>query len=277
MLDYGYYQKEDPWFNYEIWHSNGHPFRGPIPILEKDYISFLGAGQVFGRYASFPFPTLIHNFLGVECANFGTAGHGPSSPFFVDNLDVINRGQLAVVTVMSGRSVSNKYWTAWSNHGKNEITGEHCVGQVFWEYIINKFETDKIIELVLETRVQYMKEFKELFRAITVPVIFLFMSKFGYSDNTIDTTDTNTLFGRFPQLIDKDTIMNIAEEADEFVEIIYQSEPERFPFPQENKYAQEFLGEPKRVMTHNSYYPTTEEHFAVYDTLAPVIKKILDN
>ena len=277
MIDSAYYQKKDPWFNYEIWHSNGHPCRGPAPILEKDYISFLGAGQVFGRYVSFPFPALAHNFLDIECANFGTAGVGPSSPFFIDNLDVINRGKLAVVTVMSGRSVGNKYWTASSNYGKNEITGERCVGQVFWEYIINKFETDKIIELVLETRVQYTKELKELVGAITVPVIFLFMSKFGYSNKTIDTTNISTLFGRFPQLIDKDTIMNIAEEADEFVEIIYQSEPERFPFPQENKYAQEFLGEPKRVMTHNSYYPTTEEHFAVYDALAPVIKKILDN
>ena len=273
----GYYQDEDLWMDYQIWYANGYPYRGPKPDLNKDYISAIGAAQVFGRYVSFPFPSLLSNFCNIGCANLGTAGKGPSSPHFFDNMDIINKSKLCVVTVMSGRSVGNRYWSCYggNNYGKNELNGEECVGQVFWEYVIRELYTGEVRDLIHETRNQYIEEFKRLFTAITVPTIFLYMSKFGYCEYKLDLSDTNSLFGCFPQMVDKDTVMNISQFSDQFVEVIYKSEPERIPAPQENHYAQQFLGLPKELMAYNNYYPTSKEHFATLDALLPTVERII--
>ena len=76
---------------------------------------------------------------------------------------------------MSGRSSGNSLWNCEGhNWGMNTETGKRCVGQKFWEYCLEKYDLDRVLEIREETRAYIVEGYKNLLNSITVPkILFL--------------------------------------------------------------------------------------------------------
>lgn len=267
----------DPWMNYNSYALNDYEFRGPRPQSDK-FISCLGAAQTFGRFCYNPFPTLIRHFLKIETYNFGYPGAGPRFLGFTstDQLDIINKSQVCIVQVMSGRSVGNsRFKCLGKNWGTNLDTGEEGVSQKFWEFCIENYSEETLKQLMLETEEEYILAYEQLANKISVPTILLFMRRF---DNTGSkgVSNISQLLGDFPHIVTSDTIKRVSVFFDHFVDSVCdEGLPQRYAFPVKNRYHSTHLGQEEKVLTHNNYYPSQDMHFDAFDKLKPCVVDII--
>ncbi len=120
----------------------GLSMRGPRPNLEVgSYITCVGAAQTFGCFCESPYPALLEQKLGVEVVNLGYGGAGPR--FFNRHpglIDIVNRGRLAVVQVMSGRSEDN---SRFESRGLERMTrrrdGKKMSADAAWRSVLERF------------------------------------------------------------------------------------------------------------------------------------------
>ena len=272
------YEDEDSQFiNYGIYDKEGCLLRSPEPQSER-YVSCIGAAQTFGRYCHYPYPTLINNFLDVDIYNMGFGGAGPMFSAFSDLLPIINQSQVCIIQIMSGRSSGNSLWNCEGhNWGMNKETGQRCVGQKFWEYCLEKYDINKVLEIREETRAYIVEGYKNLLSSITVPkILFLFTTR--KNKDSANIRNVYDLFGDFPHMITDNIIEKISPQCDRYVECITsRGLPQRFPFKKFNDYEMNFLNKPKRQITHNNYYPTQEMHFDAFDALENTVKEFIND
>ncbi len=195
LEDFGNYQ-------YHVYKlpNTGYYFRGPYKnFVPKQYISFIGASQTFGRYCSTPFPQQIEEMTGIRCLNLGIGGAGPKQ--FLQFINLINQSKLCVLQVMSGRST---HCSAFQNPFGNvdyKIGNKYEFADIVLKSIDlgkNK-KRDKIYN---ELRRNWLNSYQELISKIKVPIILLYVGKRSIEKKSL---------WEYPQIVLKDDLTKLCQ------------------------------------------------------------------
>ena len=306
MVDHlsGYQNRDREIVDYRMYSlaPTGLWFRGPeLPELPRGgYIVCLGAAQTFGCFCEKPFPQLLQEQTGLPVLNLGYGGAGPS--FFTkhDSLQpFIQNARLAIVQVMSGRSVSNSLFDSGGleflqrRSDGVRLSAEAAYARVLsdargaintaassplrriWRRLIRAYRVKFVQRLVRETRQQWIDDNRSLMNWIGVPTVLLWFSRRA-PDYAIDYSSVAGLFGEFPQLVNRPMVEAVKPRATRYVECVTsRGSPQLL--------RSRFTGRPSPVnladdrpdfgnslMTHNAYYPTPEMHEDAATALAPV-------
>lgn len=278
-------------------------FRGPLPDLKPgEYVTCVGAAQTFGCFCERPYPTLLAESLGLPVLNLGYGGAGPR--FFARQerlLEIVNRGQLTIVQVMSGRSEDNSRFESGGlerltrrRDGKPMAADDAWRSVLEWDFrwkrspvgrgllrrLSQRFARPEAERLVAETLRNYVNSSLDLLNAISTPKVLLWFSR-RQPSYTPSLENLHRFFGAFPQLVDQPTVEAIRPHADAYIECVTERgmpQPlvSRFTGdPVEVKLAadrDDFAG---RVWTHNTYYPSPEMQVDAAAMLEPVIAQLL--
>jgi hypothetical protein len=260
-LDYGLYELPGvrP-------HPGGGLFRGPA-VTGSLYVACVGAAQTFGRFAWQPFPTLLRERLRLETLNLGSGGAGPR--FHAVNpplMEYINGSRLAIVQVLSGRSVSNSMLRL-ENYGCQGIRvadGLRMSAEDFYTDLLLT-RPDLVDGVIAETRETYLREMRALLDAITVPKVLFWFSVRPPEYTPRYELPIESLIGDFPQLVNRSMVDELRGHADAYVECVSTR-----GLPQQLVSAG---GESR----YNYYYPSPEMHAEAADLLAPACRRLLLN
>lgn len=306
VIDYECYQLAGT----ELW------FRGPRPAsLEPGhYVTALGAAQTFGCFCPRPYPALLAERLGIEALNLGYSGAGPA--FFLRHpelIEYVNRSAFCVVQVMSGRSTSNSllHNPEGLAYGRRTSDGRVTTAEAVFDEVLERAQArlplrserlkrkllrrsrlplPSVRRVVMESRSNWMQDYRRLLQAITVPTIL-----FWFSTRTpfyIPRYHHRAGFFRaFPHMVNASMIRRTRMLTDHYVECVTQRGS---PQPLTNR----FTGKPATVdltldtkpvegddttgvalydgtWTNNSYYPSPEMHADAADALAATCKNIM--
>lgn len=244
----GYVLRDWEIIDYECFELDGTGlwFRGPAPenLAAGDYFTSIGAAQTFGCFCPRPYPLILAERLGIEGLNLGYSGAGPE--FFLrrpELLRYINRSAFCIVQVMSGRSTSNSLLENDDGlaYGRRRSDGAIMSAEaVFGELLARELmripipngklkaallwcsrglPLPEVRKVVKESRRNWIRAFRELMQAITVPKIFLWFSRRTpfYVPRYHRCT---TLFGSFPQLVNASMVKDVKPLADHYVECV---------------------------------------------------------
>lgn len=304
------YQKRD--FEVVDYHMYQLPgtnlsFRGPSPsaLGAGKYIVCIGAAQTFGCFCQEPYPELLKKRINAPVLNLGYGGAGPR--FFARHEKLqpyISKARLAIVQVMSARSVSNRIFEAGGHEYLTvRKTGERVGAEEAWRRLLMvkipsiscrlPWPLSSIVtrsarylafyslrSLVAETRRNWIRDYCELLDGLSIPTILLWFSRRSpaYRETY---TDIGSLFGDFPQLVTESMVAKIAGRADHYVECVSSRGT---PHVLRSR----FTGKPVAVdpaddrpdlggylITQDSYYPSPEMHRDACDMLAGCLRKYL--
>lgn len=263
-------------------------FRGPLPDLSAPYFSCLGAAQTFGCFCQTPFPTQLQARLSLPALNLGYGGAGPE--FYLRHpqlIDIVNQGEFAIVQIMSGRSVSNaRFESGGLEYLTRRADGRKLGAEAAYKSILDVdyrwqqfpqglqryarkgfrlWGATQLKPLVADTRQRWIENYQTLLARITVPKILFWFSQ--RSPNYVERyNDIQSVFGAFPQLVNRDMVEAVRLGCHEYVECVSQR---GLPQPLFDRHT----GEPTTVTpandradlgsehwTHNHYYPSPEMH-----------------
>lgn len=285
-MGYGYQKRDYEIVDYQLWQMDGiqHPFRGPKPAsLEKnEYFACLGAAQTFGCFCEKPFPTLLSEKLSFDVLNIGHAGAGPL--FFIKRkkyIQLVNNARFAVIQVMSGRSEGNSVFE--SLHGRRQIIrkndGKLMIADKAYKELIETTDEKRIKEIIDETRENYVNHFIELLEAIKVPKILFWFSE-RPPDYIEEFTDYKTLFGKYPQFVNREMIAKLKLFADYYIESISS---EGLPQPLFNRFTGNRVGfkgndnTDAKAEMFNTYYPSPQMHEHAFSSLVQLCSNLIGN
>lgn len=264
----GYQDRDAEIIDYQLWKEDGvgGVLRGPKPdnLIKDEYISCVGAAQTFGCYVKHTYVEQIGNSLGCGALNLGISGAGPgfflSRPAFIKK---VNQGKLAIVQVMSGRSVAN---SLYSTNGKEMLErisdGVKQGAAPMYAELLQSKNSELISAVLHETRNNWVREYIELLDRITVPKILLWFSV-RTPEYSAELNNVHDFFGEFPQLVNREMINLIKVSADDYIECVTDA-----GMPQ--KLISQYTGQPVTInkradlggnkKSYNDYYPSPEMH-----------------
>ncbi len=256
--------------------------RGPQPkqLVKDHYFTCVGAAFTFGCYCEKPYGTLLQDKLGLPTLNLGFAGAGPY--FFIKNqeffIDLINQSRFAVILIMSGRSESNSVFDSGGLEMLTRISDGKKIGaEPAYRELLDSFDQSKVKKIICETRNNWVNNYCDLLKKITVPKILFWLSV-RTPDYIESYENVRALFGEFPQLVNRDMIDKIRGDADEYVECIStRGMPQllisRFTGKPVSVQARQDLGGHTRQ--HNSYYASPEMHEDAANVLEAVCREFV--
>ncbi len=281
-----YQEWDEGFFDYDIYPLFGENLRGPAPNLSKPTIAFIGAAQTFGRLATKSFPSIVGQNVGTEVLNLGVGGKGPS--FFSQEeemLSAINQCSVAVVQVMSGRSVSNSYFQVLDG-GCISATSDATppqTAEAFYDALLKRKQDIDVGSLLDDARRFYVAEMSSFLDLITPPkILFWFAvrspdlphpdlwSAHGMLDvikrggATLGTLPEFELrCGCFPHFIDRATLNKIIPHCDQYVECVT------------SRGLPDITWRGARARWNN-YYPSDAMHRVAANSLIPVCRDLLN-
>lgn len=302
----GYQERDREVTDYQMYQlgETGLSFRGPMPaaLPTGGYFTCLGAAQTFGCFCEQPYPTLLSAKLGIPSLNLGYGGAGPE--FFLKQealLPYINNSRFVIIQVMSGRSQSNslfdcgglEYMTRIRDGvrmGANEayqslLDGSAQLGNLppkrLFSALARRLAIPSVRRIVRETRENWCRSQAALQERITVPIILLWYSKRS-PDHVFGYRSISSLFGEFPQLINREMIEKVRSGCDIYVECVTSRGSPQPLFSR-------FTGKPTTVnpandrpdlgsvtgWTHNGYYPSPEMNEDAAEMLHPFCRDLL--
>jgi hypothetical protein len=275
-----YYQDLDaPHFDYDMQAVPGiatHKFRGPIPDLALPYMACIGGAQTMGRFTAHAYPQLLSKELSLPCLNLGLGGAGPAFALRPEVLSLLQRAQIVVVQIFSGRSASNSRYDSSAegrNYGRCVRTGEYVAYEDFLEQLMLRKDQALTRRIVAETREDYAFSMHALARALPNPAVLLWFSqrKPAY---VCDYRESFGIANHYPQLIDDLTLATFREAFTAYVEC---SEAVGLPQPLWHGEPVDATRQDSQGRLHNYYYPSPEMHAAAAAKLAPACRELLQN
>lgn len=303
MTDRKHYQTSDKSIiDYQLYNFNGLRLRGPKSNSDK-FIAYIGGAQTFGRFCQDPFPNIVGNALNVGTLNFGRGGAGPA--YFIDDdmiLHSVNQAEVAVIQVMSGRSVNNSVFSSPNHTGygarlfdRKEMKAIHVYKELVNGQDPRGKDVNFIKNLIGETRQTYVEQMISLLKKIKPPKILLWLSvRYPRYKETYDVRASqkewirsriNNLFqaasngqvgffrgyapekniySDFPHLVNHEMIESIKSYSDTYVECVTQvGLPQILVDSKGNK-----IGK-------NKYYPSPEMHASAAHMLYPICNRLL--
>ncbi|MEM8946762.1 MAG: DUF6473 family protein [Planctomycetota bacterium] len=302
----GYQARDYEVVDYQLYELDGTEltFRGPpAATAEGKYVACLGAAQTFGCFVEQPYPKLLESELRVPTLNLGYGGAGPR--FYnrhPEVLDIINRGRLAIVQVMSGRSEDN---SKFESKGLEVLTrrsdGRSMSADAAWRSILElryawkKMPLGRALarsvcrrvgasharKLLRETRENWISSYCQLLKSIEVPTVLFWFSK-RTPDFEDSYEDLHRLMGIYPQLVTRNMVEAIRPYADFYVECSTQKgspQPLRSRF--DGSAVEVDLGRDRadfagQTWKENRYYPSPEMHEDAAAALSRTLRQILD-
>ena len=279
--------------DYKMWRpvSKCVQFRGPAIDLDKPYVVFLGAAQVFGPYAEKPFPQLLQEKSQVNSLNLGIGG--ASAGWYLNNkwfnqkrpeklLEVINKAELCVLQIMSPKNVLLEIDT-----NLRTVAGSFSS---YWQNV----EPKEFYNKLKAAKEKWLQDYFELIDKIKIPIYLFDFSHRDFSfkedlegfqasfSGGPKTTFIDKVAGFFPQYVDQHMVNQLKKKSDRFYEY-----KKRVGLPQ--KLTNRFTGEdhirnldmpmilrsdinaqdfdPNRISNFQSYYPSPEMHVGACDVL----------
>jgi len=270
-------------FDYELWYLEGSTIalRGPRAIFDNtlDYWTFLGAAQTFGRFTDNPFPALVSTQFGKAHLNLGFGGAGPE--YFLKHshlLEKINKSSVCFLQMMSGRSTSTSLLKAVGHGGMlkfihGPLEDKRFIAAEAYQKLLSVYGREAAEQQIAEARESWVAGYTKLIKAITVPIVGVWMSYRGHS-YTASFENANVLLGEFPQLITQAEL-----EAIESLGVEIGGRP--FNGPKEQLLLDYTTRKPAQVYdqdhfasradwsrSYNTYYPTPEMHVAIANDIA---------
>lgn len=273
-----YYQELDaPHFDYAMQAVDGideHTFRGPIPDLQQPYIACIGGAQTMGRFVHRPYPEQLAEQLDLPCLNLGLGGAGPRYALSPPVLGLLQRAQLCVVQMFSGRSASNALFDnskGGRNYGRRVSNDAWVSFEDFFKSIMVRQDRALLERTVFETREDYAFYMKALGEVIGKPTVLLWLSRRA-PDYQPDWTRQFGILNHYPQLIDRPTVDAIRPSYAGFVEC---GEPLGLP---QKLWRGDRVGgstQDENGWLWNEYYPTPEMHDRAASQLLPICRNLL--
>lgn len=281
-MSLGYQNSDAHIIDYELYRLPGiaDAFRGPA-ISSDRYVVCLGGAQTFGRFAPAPFPRLIAGALGIDALNLGRGGAGPTFPLSNPRLlDHINRAQVAIVQVFSGRSQSNSLFKTVRHGmlGVNQADGREVTANEFYTWLVSQ-DLQLTLKIVDETRENYISAMKQLLAAIKPPKILLWLSVRTPEYPEHMGLPLWRFWGDFPHFVNRTMVEQLRSHADVYVECISRR---GLPQPLFDRGGSPTSFKPfypvpgVDTKTNNTYYPSPEMHEDAAALLIPACRELLD-
>lgn len=297
----GYQARDNEVIDYRLYRlaCTDLKFRGPEPQLaDGAFFSCLGAAQTFGCFVASPYPNLLEEQFGTTALNLGYGGAGPR--FYnrhPELLEIVNRGQLAIVQIMSGRSEDN---SRFESRGLELLIrrsdGKQMSADAAWRSVLElryawrRFPLGKRIvrrvcrtlgaadakRLLHETRKNWLASYSQLLGSIRVPKVLLWFSK-RTPDYRESYEDLHHFMGIYPQLVTDEMVEAVARQADHYVQCTTdrgspQALVSRFDgSPVEIDLGQDRADFAGQTWKDNRYYPSPEMHQDAADRLSKTV------
>lgn len=295
----GYQARDFEVVDYQLFQLVGTElkFRGPAPQLrEGEYVSCLGAAQTFGCLVERPYPQLLAAATGTTMLNLGYGGAGPR--FFnrhSELLGTVNRGRMAIVQVMSGRSEDNsRFESRGLEYLRRRSDGKPMSADAAWRSVLEcryawrrlplgqqlarkvcqwfgRRDAERLLE---ETRRHWVASYQLLLQSIQVPVILLWFSK-RPPEFQESYTSLQDFMGVYPQLVNREMLEAIRPFAEDYVECVTQrGSPQPLTSRFDGKPVSIDLGRDRQdfagqTWEENQYYPSPEMHEDACQALLP--------
>ena len=254
-------------------------FRGPefANLQPGEYSVAIGSAHTFGCFCEHPYPSLLTEKLNLPVLNLGIGGAGPL--FYLKRkklIEIINNGNFIIIQIGSARGESNSLFESLEKGAKirRRSDGALISSEQAYDRLIKTIDKNKLIEIINETRSNWINNYIKLFKLIKVPKILFFFSgrKPQYEDGYQNSWQ---LFNKFPQLVNSEMVEELQKYSNDYVECITNR-----GLPQQ--FISRFTGKPIELeslkgikKTHNKYYPSPEMHIDAANTLSMVCKKYI--
>ena len=280
------FKTDDPLFDYDtyLFGRTHQVFRGPMPDLRNPYLVCLGSSHTFGRFANYPFPTMVEQDVGKPVVNFGTEGVGPG--FFLsdpDILHVVNGAQLCIIEVMSARPLSNRMYTVRGRRNERLAKPSSLLRGLYPDVDFRQFaavkamlthlhEVDAQRFRLLENEIQnaWIGRMQSLLNEITVPTILFWFSEREPDETPGDDASPNDW--KYPHFVDGAMIDSVRMKASRYAECVSNE-----GLPQDlTENGRPVLFKPTgNPITRNTSLPSPEMHLQAADELRPSISRLL--
>lgn len=134
----------------------------------------------------------------------------------------------------------------------------------------NKYDVKSIIDKTIEN---YISDYIRLLDKIKVPTILLWFSE-REPQYDISLDNISNLFGKFPHLINKETINKLSHNFDFYVQSVCNL---GMPAVLKNRLSgkKEAVRRDRHLMKVNNYYPSQQMHMDAAMKLLPVVSEII--
>lgn len=239
-------------------HSGFRNFDG----TQKEIVC-LGAAQTFGRFVNFPYPFLIENYTDYSVANFGWGGVGDHNYNDTKIIDYVNKAKVCIYLINSGRSISKYNENTKSNLDIGKRTS------VLKSMYDNDF--DKFMQFFIKNKKDYLNEHKSLINQITIPIIYIYVSKNDVNDiheQDISKKNSYWLIWNFPHLVTKEMLMEITNK--NTLGTFKQKSFQKLP----GKIELQSLQIHNNIFRTDDYYPDQDCHYKIAEFCINEIKTI---
>jgi hypothetical protein len=262
------------------------PFDGDVPT-----ISFAGAAQTFGTFVKYPFANLLGDMCSAQVLNLGRGGAGPG--FYCNAPNVvrrINQSSACVVQVMSVRSsAENRYMKTleglasvvlnFGPHKDETMPGERAFG-----LLAKALDRPSFVEVVLETRENFIRQYEALAAMITVPKILLFVGKNPPLPDAKENEGSGRvqdMIGSHPHMVTKSVFERISAFFDSSL-MVHGSEgfDSRLVNRLNGRYCSIKRSETYTVSKHDAYIPPflhAKTAVTLFDVVNPLVNGMLSN
>lgn len=304
-MSLGYQNRDAAVVDYQLWQAwpNGDWLRGPAPssLAAGSYFAAVGAAQTFGCFVERPWPALLAEQLGLPALNLGIAGAGPAWFRREPVRALLANARFVVFQVTSGRSADNSRFAgggrervrhadgrelgadaAWREALQHDLVG---IANPVWRGLRNRFAAwfgrADVRQLVHETRADWLRHFEALLGETAPPKLLLWWSR-RRPDHRARYHSLASLFGEFPQLVDRAMVERLRPLADAYVECVTRrGSPQPLldrhtGAPTSVQPAAAGTGEdPALRWQHNAYYPSPAMHEDAADALLGPARTLL--
>jgi|GEM_PF-4981905 len=278
-IQYQAYDFEAVDYDMSEFHATRSFLRGPLPgcqdLMAGNYVSVLGAAQLFGRFHKTTFPFLMaEGGANTPVLNFSLGGAGPD--YFSDDLFIssVNHGRGCVLQVLSGRSAGTRLYPGMRMTRRagsaSDMEDRLDIYARLWS------ENPGLArEEIRSCQASYMERMTNLIASIRVPIVLVWISTRHPEDWSLEGIESGRVeeFGAFPHLVDQEMWNGLKSQVAESAVILDESTRKTF--------ANEFTGKPcpifkwtadGTVMWSDSYYPSQDLHGKVASVLTEWLK-----
>ena len=115
-------------------------FRGPRRNLKKDYFSFVGGSETYGKFVEKPFAELVEDARGIPCANFSAVNAGVDA--FVNDpslMGLCSRSQATVIQVMGAQNMSNRFYLVHARRNDRFLKASSLLKSIYQDVDFSEF------------------------------------------------------------------------------------------------------------------------------------------
>lgn len=262
--------------------------RGPLPskddILSGNYFVTIGSAHTFGRFSNKTYGQYISEKINIPCLNAGVSDASPHIFCRPEWLKYINKAKFVIIQMLSGRTGDNHIFYG-GNIAKRKSHGACKKIDKMLSIILKEAGGKFVKRLIKESKEDFINQYIQLKKAITVPKIHLWHSVRKPEDiENLDNAciEKNEDFFRFlcsnqvnqfPHLIDRQSLTKMVGN-ETLVEYVSSKGFPQF-FYDDNKNKVTLMTRTGVSWPYNNYYPTQEQHGEVAELLTTKIQNIL--